>query len=699
MPKREKTMKKICFFSLMLIALVIQPAWGTEPQPEPQPEQLMLQGPAGARQVSFQQVDPGKLLVSVTDEQDNPVMGLSAKDFSIHQGIKTAKITQVEPLATSKDVGLNIVLVVDNSYSMRERKAIEPLLQALEAVYGIIRPIDNLAMVVYDDQHTIPWSGRQLHAHKLQSNDIGQLRTLVKAQMTHGLTSGTYLYDAVMAGLDTARQWPDKSNKFMVVLTDGEDLNSVIKRDQVLTTARNIPNFWAYTVDYMPTPSMDDFLKTFAHNHGGHIWKASSAGDLVPIFKAFSSTLLHRYVVSYRFLNPPSGVISMDPSEISIEEITTIDSAPLLNYVFFDTGRSELPSRYAQFQNQAETENFSETALTGVMEKYTHLLNIIGRRLRTHPDATVRLVGCNSNTGEEARREDLSRSRAEAVKAYLRYVWGIAPERMSVEARDLPEAPSTNRIPEGQAENQRVEIQSDDAAILDTVKSEYVEKVSPVAQIRVSPQITAEAGIRNWKCTLTCGDQVLGEFSGEGEPTAEYTLPLEKKDLDLMAAAGSVTARLQVTDKESESFESSEPAVLPVHFIQRQEQMAQKQGYKVREKYALILFDYDSAAIKSRNKIIVDRIAERMKAVPDAAVQIVGHTDTIGKEAYNLQLSQKRAEAVQAQFGQVQEQTAAPALTINAIGAGPNDPLYDNQMPEGRALNRTVTIALEYEQQ
>ena len=601
-------------------------------------------------------------------------------------------------MATSKDVGLNIVLVVDNSVSMRDRKAVEPLLEALDAIYGIIRPIDNISIVVYDDKQSIQVNGKQLHARLLRSNDMGELRSLMKEQLTDGMTGGTYLYDAIAVGLDAARQWPEKSNKFMVVLTDGEDINSSIKDEQVLAEAKNISNFWAYSVDYMPTPDMDDFLKTFAGDHSGHIWKASSAGDLVPIFKAFSSTLLHRYVVSYRFMDPPSAGISMTPGEVVIEEITTIDSAPLLNYVFFDTGRSELPGRYVQFQNQAEIEKFSENGLTGAMEKYNHILNIIGHRLRQFPDATIRLVGCNSNTGEEANRKDLSRSRAESVKAYLRYVWGIAPERMSVEERNLPEAASTNRIPEGQAENQRVEIHSEYADILDTVKSEYVEKVGSVAQIRVSPKITAEAGIQSWKCSLASGDRILGEFGGEGEPDPEYVLPLEKKDLDMLAAAGSLTASVQVTDKESEAYTASEAAILPVRFIKRKEQMAQKQGYKVREKYALILFDYDSAAIKSRNKVIVDRIAERMKAVPDAGVQIVGHTDNIGKEAYNLQLSQKRAEAVKAQFGQ-DGQASLPVLNMNALGAGPHDPLYDNQMPEGRSLNRTVTIALEYEKQ
>jgi outer membrane protein OmpA-like peptidoglycan-associated protein len=291
----------------------------------------------------------------------------------------------------------------------------------------------------------------------------------------------------------------------------------------------------------------------------------------------------------------------------------------------------------------------------------------------------------------------LSRSRAESVKAYLRYVWGIAPERMNIEARDLPEAPSTNRIPEGQAENQRVEIHSDHVAMMDTVKSEYVEKVADVQQVSIAPKITAEAGVRDWKLTLTCGKDIIGAFKGNGEMAPVYVLPLEKSHLDKMAAAGSIKASLQVTDNESKELKLDDAAELPVKFIRRQEQMAQKQGYKVREKYALILFDYDSAAIKARNKMIVDRIIARMQAVPQASVDIVGHTDNIGKEEYNLKLSERRAEAVQSQFAQMPNATLAENMTVS--GDGPNNPLYDNGIPEGRALNRTVTIALEYEQQ
>ncbi len=131
--------------------------------------------------------------------------------------------------------------------------------------------------------------------------------------------------------------------------------------------------------------------------------------------------------------------------------MTTIDSSPLLNYVFFETGQSDIPSRYATFSSQTETQSFSESKLKGTMEKYAHTLNIIGRRLRDNSEARIKIVGCNSNRGEEHNRKDLSRSRAESVKAYLKYIWGIQASRVELEVRNRPAVASTGSVAEGRA--------------------------------------------------------------------------------------------------------------------------------------------------------------------------------------------------------------------------------------------------------
>jgi outer membrane protein OmpA-like peptidoglycan-associated protein len=150
---------------------------------------------------------------------------------------------------------------------------------------------------------------------------------------------------------------------------------------------------------------------------------------------------------------------------------------------------------------------------------------------------------------------------------------------------------------------------------------------------------------------------------------------------------------MTITDKEGKVLKKESGDIVEVKYVQRKQQLAERKGYRVREKYALILFDYDSDEIKDRNQIIMNRIIKRLEQFPQAQVTITGHTDNIGKDDYNLALSDRRALVVNDQIALAG--ATAPGK-VSYSGAGPFAPLYDNALPEGRALNRTVTVALEY---
>ncbi|MDJ0781280.1 MAG: OmpA family protein [Desulfosarcinaceae bacterium] len=696
---------KRCFLAALLVCgllLIHTPAWSTDgtdtPQSSPADDEttaapLALQGPETATALSFQEVAAGKLVVSARDQTDAPILGLGLADFRLSQGNRQAKILSVEPLETDLDIPLNIVLVVDNSFSMKQRGAVAPLMEALEAFYQTVRPIDNIHAVVFDEKQTMSVGGQDLRLNSFNSADIGALRGFFETSFQKGLTTGTYLYDGVAAGLEIIRSMPAKENKFLVVFSDGKDLNSEVKTDRLLDAAGPIDNFTAYAVDFTPAATTDPFLEQFAGVAGGRTWKAASASELVPIFEAFATTILHRYVVTYRFLHAPEGLLGLAPSQVTIEEITTLDSAPLLNHIYFAEGQSELPPKYQLLPDLAATKTFDDKELRGVMEKYAHVLNIIGKRLREHADAKVTLVGCNANVGVEKGRQDLSNSRAEAVRAYLRYIWSIPAERIQIVAQNLPSAPSTSRNPEGQAENRRVEILSDHPAILDTVQSTYFQAVTDTEKILLRPEVSAEAGVATWRVDLYGNDTPLAVREGQGDPPSEIDFAVEAFGLDRLAGFETLAARLTITDKEGKVLEKESDDLVEVRYVQRKQQLAERQGYRVREKYALILFDYDSDEVKDRNQIIMNRIIQRLQKFPEAQVTITGHTDNIGKDDYNLALSDRRAIVVNDQIALAG--ISAPGK-LSYSGAGPFAPLYDNALPEGRALNRTVTVALEY---
>ena len=99
-------------------------------------------------------------------------------------------------------------------------------------------------------------------------------------------------------------------------------------------------------------------------------------------------------------------------------------------------------------------------------------------------------------------------------------------------------------------------------------------------------------------------------------------------------------------------------------------------------------FDVDSDQLRPDSDPALDQILSALEASPDLAVTVEGHTDSDATEAYNLDLSQRRADAVVAWL--VERGVDAPRLT--AVGVGEARPISDNGTAAGKAANRRVEI-------
>jgi outer membrane protein OmpA-like peptidoglycan-associated protein len=100
-----------------------------------------------------------------------------------------------------------------------------------------------------------------------------------------------------------------------------------------------------------------------------------------------------------------------------------------------------------------------------------------------------------------------------------------------------------------------------------------------------------------------------------------------------------------------------------------------------------ILFDVNAATIKPESNGVLKEIAEALKSNEGIRVKIIGHTDSDGTDAANLELSKKRAEAVKAAL--VKDWNIGEA-SLETDGKGETKPVADNKTKEGKAQNRRV---------
>jgi len=253
--------------------------------------------------------------------------------------------------------------------------------------------------------------------------------------------------------------------------------------------------------------------------------------------------------------------------------------------------------------------------------------------------------------------------------------------------------PSATRLKEGQAENRRVEMHSTEPLILAPIRSSYLAARIDASELTLRPELVSPHGITSWKITVDNAAGNLAQLSGNGSPVEETKILLGNSDLRTLATSGDIIVKMEMQDKLGQKIVLA-PVTIKVNFIQTSQRLAQKEGLRVQEKYALILFDFNKDSIGADNQAIINRIADRIKTLPKATVEIVGHTDNIGKEEYNIKLSERRAAAAHKLLAAAYGEAATDR--IRHSGVGPNTPLYDNLSPETRAFNRTVTITLEY---
>ncbi len=366
-------------------------------------------------------IKEGRALVSVDDAAKQPLLGLGADDFTVSKGDLKGKVVSVMSVAETKDVPVNIVMVLDNSFSMEESDSVKALLAGVDKVLKVVRPIDTVSMVVFDKKLTTKVGGRDLRVQTFKSSDTSKLRAFAKkAYSNQGITAKTTLYEAMLAGLDIVGKSPATNPRIMIVFSDGEDLNSKVKSEDVVNAAKKVGKFNAYTIDYMKGPDTDKFLTAFATENRGKVWKTKSKVELTPIWENVATTLDYSYILNYVFIPPhvPQPVVMIFP-EVALFDFDKADLKP--------SGKEQIKA-------------YREDAKSGLSRA-----------------DKIRITGHTDNIGKADYNMKLSQKRAEAVSAYLKSI-GVTV-KMEVVGEGLSRPIFDNRTQEGRAQNRRVEIE------------------------------------------------------------------------------------------------------------------------------------------------------------------------------------------------------------------------------------------------
>ncbi|MFN8361052.1 MAG: OmpA family protein [Candidatus Kapaibacterium sp.] len=366
-----------------------------------------------------------------------------------------------------------------------------------------------------------------------------------------------------------------------------------------------------------------------------------------------------------------------------VEEFVSSQMSPLLNYIFFDENSSDLPARYTRLDKGA-TNDFQVEKLrdASTIDVYYQVLNVIGKRMtQAPPSASITLTGTNADVGAEKGNTALSRSRAESIKNYLVTNWNIDESRIKIDApRNLPEKPSNPEKPEGAAENRRVEIRASLPEIIDPVIiNDTIVTATPM--IRFRPKAVAEAGLFSWKLTASQKGKTLKEFTGRSTLDEVIEWKSDEDRRTIPRTDEPIRYALDVRDQAGQA--AGATGDLPVELISIQKKRSEQLEDKQIDRYNLILFDFDKADLSATNTKLVDFIKKKIS--PDATVTITGYSDDVGDDEYNLRLSGERAKS------------AARALNAKGAtvkGVGETQPLFVNNLPEGRFYNRTVEIVV-----
>lgn len=370
-------------------------------------------------------------------------------------------------------------------------------------------------------------------------------------------------------------------------------------------------------------------------------------------------------------------------SSIDVEDVRYNEMFPLVPYIFCAEGGlpgdSEQTTGYGSVSGEFQLSSLPLDAI----EVNKNLLNIVATRMKLVPHATLTITGTADGRSEKPAK-GLPQSRADWAKTYLVGSCGIEGSRISTRTTPIPDKPSSPNDPDGIAENRRIELSSNVPDILaPVVIAADNQRVANYDMLMFYPNFQGDT-VRSWSLTISQAGRVLKEANGTTLPPK---LSWALRPNELSAAQVPVDYDLVMRNVDADSVVVS--GSIPVEYVSSVRKKTENLADKTIDKYSLVLFDFDDADLTTDNISVLEQmVLPNIRS--NSKVNIIGYTDRIGNDEYNLKLSRERAEAVRT-FLKVRAKEA----TYSVNGVGEATEVFSNTMPLGRQLSRTVQVIVE----
>ena len=228
--------------------------------------------------------------VTVTDGRGRHVSGLKQADFHIQEGNRPQDIT----LFSAEDVPASVGLIIDNSGSMRNKRA--DVVKAALAFVDASNPEDEMFVVHFNENVYLglPPSIRF-------TNDLSHIRSTLFRTAPAGMTA---LYDALVVGIEHLKTGT-RDRKALVVLSDGGDNASRRRLDDVLQIAQR-SSATIYTIGIYDPGNQDRnprALRKIAELSGGRAYFPDSPAEMEQVWTDIAGGIRSQYTLGYHSSN------------------------------------------------------------------------------------------------------------------------------------------------------------------------------------------------------------------------------------------------------------------------------------------------------------------------------------------------------------------------------------------------------------